>query len=131
MATEVISAADGDKVWRNEKKLVKATWNFAVDGGAVGSLALLTADKECIVKLAWLKVLTTVTSAANGLKMSFGLAGGGEFITDALEATLVSGYMISSGGAIHLGVNDQATMAITVEDATAGKIEFWFEVFSV
>jgi hypothetical protein len=119
------------KCFDNERQLVRVTYDFAKDGGAVGQLDLFTADEACLVKLAEMHVKTTCTSGG-AATVSVGkpadLAGQ---VAATAVASLTSGAAILGAAldASHeLAAGGKVQMDIAVAALTAGKIEYVFEI---
>lgn len=118
--------------FENDRELIRITYDFAVDGGAIADFTVLTADKDCIVKLEHLVVETAVTSAG-ALVLDLGKGTGGvEFISDAAVASLSINAIINSATA-ELGVKlvsgDTIQMGIEAFVATAGKFHMTFSIW--
>jgi hypothetical protein len=115
----------------NASEFVRVTWDFAVDGGAIKDFDLLVAKSPIVVKLVNADVKAAVTSA-DAIALDLGKNDGGtEFWSDKLKATL--GLNAQTGGstaAVALDANDKIVLGIEAFVATAGKIQFLFEVFA-
>lgn len=114
----------------NDRSMVRVVWDFAVDGGATGDLDVLTADGACLVRCIGANVKTAVTSAGS-LDLDLGKgAGGVEFLSSVAVASLtLASYQASASQAfLKLADGEKIIMGIDVAAATAGKIEFIFEI---
>lgn len=113
----------------NASEMVRVVYDFAVDGGAIGDLAALVATDKVVVSLKHAHVLAAVTSEG-AITVSLGSeATGDEFMDGTLKAALGIGVVLAGeGGRVLLAVGEKIELALGVADATAGKIEFVFEV---
>lgn len=129
------SLADGGADGRQKKGLVRFTYDFAVDGGAIGTITFAeTLPDNAIVTRFFYDVITTLTSATDAATVAFGIA------TDD-AAGLLAAVAISDAGnpfdaGYHDGIQDGAAsnfaekttaeraliMVIAVEAVTAGKL---------
>ena len=113
----------------NVKGLVRVVYDFSKDAGAVGSLDLLVADSTCLVSLVHAAVKTAVTGAA--MTLSCGKAAGGvEFMSAVAVAslTLNSLHVDATPAPLRLVAGEKIDMTIGTAVATAGKVEFVFEI---
>lgn len=112
----------------NKKEYVRAVYDFAVDGGAIGDLTILTASEPVIVKLSHFHVVEAVTSAGD-IEVSVGKgASGDEFLNSVLKAALGINVVDASATPVRLVADDIINLDIAAAAGTAGKIEFVFEV---
>lgn len=110
-------------------EIVKAVYDYSVDGGGQNNFTLLTAQGACIVKMAALHVKASVTSGSSAT-VSIGKTSGTEFANAVGKATLVSGYVVGSTGVVQLAAGDVVALTVGTANLTAGKIEVTFEVFA-
>lgn len=124
------------------KRMAKATYDFATDGGAIGSIGIGPSlpDNAVITRL-WYEVLTTFTSATDAATVALSIP------TDD-SGGLKAAVAISNGAnpwdaGFHDGIQDgaaanfsekttaerQITMDIAVEALTAGKMMVFAEYF--
>jgi hypothetical protein len=113
----------------NEVKVVRVTYDFAVDGGAIKDYDVLEADSDCIVKLLGAHAISAVTSA-DAVNIDLGKGDGGvEFLSNALKATFAENLVnTGTGAAVFLASGEKVVMGVEGFTITAGKIEFIFEV---
>lgn len=112
------------------KKVVSATYDFSVSGGAVGDITLLTTaiPASAIITNVWHSELTNVTTSASG---TITLKAGSTALTDAIAAATFSGTkseaLASSATAIK--VTSEASLVATIATGalTAGKVRFFVE----
>lgn len=116
----------------NEVQYVRVIYDFDVDGGSVADYDVLVAEKECIVELEHIDVLTAVTSGGS-LVMDLGKsAGGTQFLSDKAVAalTLNSIHKPDAPAGVKLASGDAIVMGIEAAAATAGKLEMVFKVLA-
>ena len=114
----------------NAVEYVRVTYEFAVDGGAVGDYDVLVASDSCIVKLHHIEALTSVTSG-DAVVIDIGKGDGGtEFISDMVKAELAAGLVVLSNTetACKLAAGEKIVMGVETHAITAGKFEMVFEV---
>lgn len=114
----------------NEVELVRATWDFDVDGGAIGQHELLEAQGTVVVMLKAAIVLDPVLSGG-ALTLSVGEAAGAEFISAWPKANMDGDEHKSGLVPIKITSGEKVNMSLAVTPATRGKIEFIFEVMKV
>jgi hypothetical protein len=122
------------------KRIARATYDFSVDGGVVGDIALgVTLPDNSVIVRSWYTVLTTFTSANDSATVAISIP------TDDV-AGIVAATAISAGGnvwdaghheAIQVGTaatfSEQTTAAreltltVGVQDLTAGKLILFCE----
>jgi hypothetical protein len=113
----------------NSVEIIRAEYDFAVDAGGVGDLTILTAESECVVFLKYALVKTAVTS---GGSLTFDLgkgASGNEMINDKAVAALTLDSLHVGAAPVELTAGEIVNFQIDTAAATAGKIEFVFEVY--
>lgn len=114
----------------NERSMVRITWDYSRDGGAAGDFDVLIADGAILVKCIGAIVKSAVTSGGL-LDLDLGKgAGGVEFLSSVAVASLtLNSFQVSATSAfIKLADGEKIVMGIDTAAATAGKIEFIFEV---
>jgi hypothetical protein len=113
----------------NAVEVVRVVWDFAVDGGAIADYDVLEASAECIVKLRHAHALTALESS-DAINIDLGKGDGGvEFMSNALKASLAGNLCnVGTGAAVYLAAGNKIVMGIEAYAATAGKVEFVFEV---
>lgn len=111
----------------SNKKVTKVTYDFAVDGGAQGTINLngyLPAN--VLVTGVWIREVTNVTGASATIK----LVCGSTDISAALTGTnIVTGVatLIGSATAVYVSTAGQLKVTIATADVTAGKLEYFVE----
>jgi hypothetical protein len=127
MATLVGAKKVGPEFGKTQE-LVTVIYDFAADGGEVENNIVLTAQGKCVVKLHHINVLTSFTSGG-AVEVSLGKgAGGTEFMSAVLKATLVANYVAASATPIKLAAAETVQLGVAVAAITAGKMEMVFEV---
>lgn len=119
--------------WSNASELVRVTYDFDVDGGAIADYDVLEADGNVLVTLLNADVVAAVTSA-DAILFDLGKgAGGGDFWTDVVKGTLLLDAQVASENAgkfVELADGEKIVMGIEAFAATAGKITFTFRVYA-
>jgi len=127
------------KELRRKKHIARNEWDFAVDGGDIGSITL-RGDKipnNAIIQNAWFEVLTTLTSATDAATGALSV----ESANDLFSALAISAGANAFDAGLHQGVPDYAAVAdwvkttadrfpafaIAVEAVTAGKLALYTE----
>lgn len=122
-------------VLKNEKQLLRFEYDFAVDGGAVGAIAL----RPDITQLKQGMIVTDIIVHAEAA-----LLGGATPTVTFGDGTDVDAFLADSYGALDalndvtrnsdlavlLGADPALTMTVGVEALTAGKLEVYVEVIS-
>jgi hypothetical protein len=113
----------------NASEIVRVTYDFAQDGGAIGDYDVLVADSECVVKVKHILCKAELTSA-DAINIDLGKGDGGtEFLSNALKASFATNAVqVGTNAAVRLAADEKIVMGIEAFAATAGKIEFVFEV---
>lgn len=111
----------------NEVLISRVIWDFSVDGGAIGTLKLLKAADKIAVRLLGVRVHTAVTSAG-ALTMNVGEANGDSMISGWAKADISVDAIKQGAAPVLLDANEYVGMSILAATATAGKLEFVFEV---
>jgi hypothetical protein len=132
----IAQSADG----LHAKRIARATYDFAADGGAVGSIGLgVTLPDNAVIVRSWYTVLTTFTSADDSATVAISIP------TDDI-AGIVAATAISAGGNVwdaghHEGIQvgtaatfseqttaaRELTLTVGVQDLTAGKLILFCE----
>jgi len=123
----------------NQKRgVLKAVWDFAVQGGAVSTLALLDENGDAallpdnaIVVQCYVDVITAMASAGGAGTLALDSEGAGDLL-GAVDADTLSGVNAgipvgSAATMIKLTAQRQVSMTIAVEALTAGKISVFVE----
>jgi hypothetical protein len=112
----------------NSKELVRVVYDFANDTGAVADYDVLVADSACVVHLVHASVKTAVTSGGS-LVVDLGKgAGGTEMWSDKAVAALTLNSLHLATGPVYLAAAEKIVLGLEAAAATAGKVEFVFEV---
>jgi hypothetical protein len=115
----------------NAVEIVRATWDFAVDGGAVAFYDILVADSACLVSLRSMHVRTAVTSGGS-LTLDVGKgSAGSEMVSNKAVAAMTLNNITVGAAPVYLAANEKIAMNLEVAAATAGKIDFVFEIVKV
>jgi hypothetical protein len=114
------------------KHIVEVVYDFAVDGGAVGTLDVFEAKEGMIVTDVVTQVLTTCTSGGSAT-LILGVVGGDvdAFLASTAVASLTANATFPQAAAgvdLYLAANGKVGMAIGTAALTAGKIKFYIEV---
>ena len=116
----------------NVKRIARATWDFAVDGGAVSAIGLgVTLPDNAIITRSWIDITTGMTSAATNGTIAIHAEGANDILS-AVDADTLSGQsegiqdgavgnMVKTTGAKEL------TATIAVEALTAGAFVLFVE----
>jgi hypothetical protein len=108
------------------KQLSACTWDFSVDGGAVGTISFgQSLPANAIVTNVWTDEETAVTGAT-----SITLKAGSTSLTGALDMTGDSGIKARSlavADAVKVTSSSELNIAIATNPATAGKVTFYVE----
>lgn len=108
------------------KQLSACTWDFSVDGGAVGTISFgQSLPANAIVTNVWTDEETAVTGAT-----SVTLNAGATALTGALDMTGDSGIKARSlavADAVKVTSSSELNIAIATNPATAGKVTFYVE----
>ncbi|TXH08945.1 MAG: hypothetical protein E6R04_09630 [Spirochaetes bacterium] len=121
--------------FQNDMEIVRVTYDFAEDTGAVADYDVLEATGNCVVKLLHAHVKTAVTSGGS-LVVDLGkAAGGAEFWSNKAVAALTLDSMhavdaIAGTSGVELTEGEKVVLGLEAAAATAGKIEFVFAVMA-
>lgn len=126
----------GAKIWDKKLEVLKFTWDVAVDGGAVGAIALGNLPNDFIVKECFYDVETALTGGGSCTlgEDGAGDADGYSADMDAFTGTAaMAGALVSSGGIFipHKvdSAKDGVQVTVATTEYTAGKIHFYFVGF--
>ncbi len=124
----LINRQDIGLTFPNQVEIIRVKYDFAVDTGAVASYTLLTADSSCVVFLKAMIVKTAVTSGGS-LTLDLGKGSAGtEIISNKAVAALTVESLHVGAAPVQLDAGEIVAMNIEVAAATAGVLEFVFEV---
>lgn len=125
----------------NAMEMYRVVWDFAEDTGeSDDDYMALEAGADIVIHDYYLKVLTEVDSAGDGVSIDVGVDGGDEdvLIDGVAEASLTAGALIQPTVVegtpnvlplpLKLASGGKIRMKILGEDATAGKVEHVFVV---
>lgn len=116
----------------NAMDLVRVTYDFAVDGGAVADYDVFTASGNLLVELVCADVETALTCGTDfDIDLGKG-AGGAEFWSDnakAVYAIDLQPLAATPGTIVELADGEKIVMGIETAAATAGKMHMIFRVF--
>lgn len=114
----------------NGSQIVRVTYDFAVDGGAIADYDVLTAEDAIVVKHLYTLSKASVTSS-DAVAMDLGKnAGGTEFHSDVLKAALAEDAIIAGAGkVVELTAGEKIVFGVEAYAITAGKLEFVFEIY--
>lgn len=109
------------------KQLSACTWDFSVDGGAVGTISFgQSLPANAIVTNVWTDEETAVTGAT-----SVTLNAGATALTGAVNFTADAGIqsrtLAGSAAGIKVTASSELNIAIATNAATAGKVTFYVE----
>lgn len=106
-----------------EQNFIEVEYDFANDGGATGSLDLLTVKEAMVVETAYLKVKTACTSGGSAT-VAIGVSGGAGIVAATAVASLTSGAVIAPASTVPYKLAADAVVQLTIGTAalTAGKI---------
>jgi hypothetical protein len=112
----------------NQNEIIRVKYDFSVDTGAVASYTVLTADSSCVVFLKAMIVKTAVTSGGS-LTLDLGKGSAGtEIISNKAVASMTIESLHVGAAPVQLDSGEIVAMNIEVAAATAGVLEFVFEV---
>lgn len=121
--------------FQNDMEIVRVTYDFAKDTGAVADYDVLVATGACVVKLLHAHVKTAVTSGG-ALVVDLGKeAGGVELWSNKAVAALTLDSMhavdaIAGTAGVELTEGEKIVLGLQVAAATAGKVELVFAVMA-
>ena len=116
-----------DRPFGNAVELVRVKYDFSADAGAVGSLTMLTAKSDVIVKIKYAVVRTACTS--DGLAtVAIGKTAGSELLGATAVASLTAGAVFGDVDGVKLAADGVVALTIGTAALTAGVIEAVFEV---
>ncbi len=130
-----VPGADG----LNAPRIARATYDFDVDGGAIGDIALgVTLPDNAIVTRAWYEVITTLVSGTDAATIALSIPV--DDVAGIVAATAISAATDWDAG-LHEAIQDgtaaamsekttaarELTATIAVEDVTAGKFVLFAE----
>ena len=118
--------------FRNESKIVRVTYDFSVDGGAIADYDVLISDGVTLVELVNIDVETAgVSGGSMVLDLGKG-AGGTEFKSDLAVASMTLDAQIgadTAGKIVELADAEKIVLGIEAATLTAGKLNMMFRVY--
>ena len=116
----------------NEEKVIKVVYDFAKDGGAIGTFDLFTASQACIITGFHMVVQTACTSGG-AATVSAGYTGAvAGLLTATAVASLTANAVFGENGAFdqvkRLASGETAGISIATAALTAGKIEMTLKI---
>jgi hypothetical protein len=113
----------------NAAEIVRVKYDFSVDGGAAGSLTMLTAKSDVIVKVKYVVVRTACTSGGSAT-VAIGKTAGSELLGATAVASLTAGAVFGDVDGVKLAADGVVALTIATADLTAGVVEAVFEVLA-
>lgn len=129
---------DLDKVLNQKRGVIKCQYDFAVLGGAVGSLALLDENgnpallpSKAIITQVYLDIITACVSTGNDGTIALNANSAGDLLA-AVDADTLSGVAAgipvgTAGTMVKCTAARQITLAIATHALTAGKFNVFVE----
>lgn len=136
MATNAVAYKAPGKLFTNEKSFAKFTYDFAVDGGVVGTVVLGKFDDKALILDAVVHVETACTSTGSAtVKIGLKTTDDDCFLTAAAGAVanLADEFCAkqSAGQAIVAPADTNVELVIGTEALTAGKINVVVEYMNI
>lgn len=120
--------------FKNDTQLVRVTYDFSVDGGAVADYDVFTSSGDMLVELVSIDCQTALTAATNSVVDLGKGAGGTEFLSDLDAASGISVDVQTpadtAGTVVELADGEKIVMGVEVAAITAGKLVFLFKIYS-
>lgn len=117
----------------NSSELVRVTYDFSKDTGAIADYDVLEANGPLLVELVNVDVKEAVTSS-DAILFDLGKgAGGTEYWGDVVKASLALDAQLPSetiGKIVELADGEKIVMGIEAFAATAGKFTFLFRIYA-
>jgi hypothetical protein len=133
--TNVAAYKAPGKVWNLEKKLVKFTYDFAVDGGAQGTLKMGKLDDKALIIGSWVQVETACVGATATVTIGLNTTDADCFLTTAHGAVATMGddavWSEAAGQGIVCPADNEIDLVIATAALTAGKINLFVEYINV
>ena len=123
----------------NAKQMARVIYDFAADGGTVGALDLLETTDDIVITNFYIRGITVLDSAGDGVTMDVGVSGGDTdiLLNGIAEADFSAGAMLLAPvveGApnvfampLKLEADGKIIQTIIGEALTSGKCEYFFE----
>lgn len=111
--------------WTNEVAVERVTYDFSVDGGAVGALDLFTASADLVIKYVHIYVKTACTSGGSAT-VAVGVTGATTAYVDATAgavANLSANAVMGTATPKRVASGNKVLLTIGTAALTAGKIE--------
>lgn len=110
----------------NELQVVRARYDFAVDGGASGAKVVAEATGDVVLVDCWVDVVTGLSSAG-GITVSLGKTSATTGLLSASASTnFTAGACVQTTDAttpLKIADGEQVIMTLNTADATAGKMD--------
>jgi hypothetical protein len=124
----VLNAKTAGSGFTGKIETLEVTYDFANDAGATGALDLLTADANCMVRVA----AKTITGATSGGSATLEVGKSGATATAIAQSALTTfnaaGKILQPVGWMYLASGDKLIQTIATAALTAGKITYLIEV---
>lgn len=112
----------------NQVDVVRVVYDFSKDSGAIASYEVLEADSSCVVSLRAMIVKTAMLSSST-LTLDLGKGSAGtEIISNKAVASMTIESLHVGAAPVQLDAGEKVCMNIEAFAATAGVLEFVFEV---
>lgn len=123
----------------NAEQMVRVTYDFAADAGAVGALDLLETKQAIVITDFYVRGITVLDSAADGTSIDVGVHGGDTdlLLDGTAEATfaanaLIKPFIVEGDPNVLplpfvLAANGKIIQTIVDEALTSGKCEYFFK----
>jgi hypothetical protein len=120
--------------FRNEGRLVRVVYDFAIDAGAIKDYDVLEAEGALLVELLSIDCKTALVATATA-NLDLGKGDGGVEFKSALDiggdiAVDVQTPADTAGTMVELADGEKIVMGVDTEVITAGKLEYVFRVYS-
>lgn len=114
-------------ITESDLKLLKGTWDFAVQGGAEGEYVLGRFPSACLVMVSASTVITTVTSGG-AATISIGVTSDPSAMRGAEAYTTFTANTIQETAAMFVvEAGDELLFTIADADLTAGKVKVFLQ----
>lgn len=141
MADKLVDDYKVVNIYRNSEALVRVIYDFAKDGGAAtDTYHLFKADEALVLTDFWLRGITELDSAGDGVTIDLGIDGGTEdsLLNGVAEATVAAGALIQPVVVegtpnvvplpLIIAADEIMQLKVIGEALTSGKCEFCFVV---
>lgn len=112
----------------NAVEIIRVTYDFAQDTGAIASYEVFESQNDCVVSLRHMAVKAAVTSGGS-LTLDLGKgSAGSEIISNKAVAAMTLGSLHVGAAPVKLAAGEKISMNLKTAAATAGVLEFVLEV---